>query len=211
MPDFTTIITSAAVATVISGGVTLLANWRQRSHEARMQKLADARVLRDRKIERVWKGLNVVCEVALDLHDANSRLWLHQGAALDEVDRVQSEAERKLAPGRASLVLDADTESLLRQVVECSIDYRKFAVAMRLLIETRERHGDTESSAPLVKAAWQKTRTDAYSVLNGARRILAEIEKPIGGVADIRAGTTVGYFTSPDADAVEKARAGFSE
>jgi hypothetical protein len=209
MPDFTTIITSAAVATVISGGVTLLANWRQRSHEARMQKLADARALRDRKIERVWTGLNVVCEVALDLHDASSRLWLHQGKALDEVDRIQIETDRKLAPVRASLVLDADTESLLRQVVDCSNDYRKFAVALRLFIETRERHGDIESSRPVVMEAWQKVRTEAYSVLNGARRTLAEIEKPIGGVADIRAVPTVGYFTSPDADTVEKARASF--
>jgi hypothetical protein len=100
--DLTTIITLAAVATVISGGVALLASWRQRSHEARMEKLADARTLRDRKLERVWQGLVVVCEVALDPFDANTRLWMYQEKVLDEVDRVQMEADRKLDPARPS-------------------------------------------------------------------------------------------------------------
>jgi hypothetical protein len=82
MPDFTTIITSAAVATVISGGVTLLASWRQRSHDAKMEKLADARTLRDRKIERVWKGLNVVCEVAVGCKYSYSGQFGHKVADL---------------------------------------------------------------------------------------------------------------------------------
>jgi hypothetical protein len=72
MADLSTIITSAAVATVITGGVAYLSSSRQRSHETEMQKLADARTLRDRKIERTWKGLNVVSEVALDLLDATN-------------------------------------------------------------------------------------------------------------------------------------------
>ena len=185
MADLSTIITSAAVATVITGAVAYLSSSRQRSHETEMQKLADARTLRDRKIERTWKGLNVVSEVALDLLDATNRLWLHQDKVVDEVDHVQDEADKKLAPVRAALVLDGDTELLLRQVVECSNDYRKFAVAFRLFIETRERHGDLESSRPLVMEAWQRARMNAYNVLNGARRTLAEIEKPIGGVATI--------------------------
>ena len=54
MADLSTIITSAAVATVITGGVAYLSSSRQRSHETEMQKLADARTLRDRKIERTW-------------------------------------------------------------------------------------------------------------------------------------------------------------
>jgi hypothetical protein len=206
MADLSTIITSAAVATVITGGVAYLSSSRQRSHETEMQKLADARTLRDRKIERTWKGLNVVSEVALDLLDATNRLWLHQDKVVDEVDHVQDEADKKLAPVRAALVLDGDTELLLRQVVECSNDYRKFAVAFRLFIETRERHGDLESSRPLVMEAWQRARTDAYNVLNGARRTLAEIEKPIGGVADIRVVPSTEYITTADADAAEKAR-----
>jgi hypothetical protein len=211
MPDLWTIVTSAAVATLISTGVAYITSARQRSHETTMEKLADARALRDRKIERLWRGLTVVCEVALDLLDATNRLWLHQARVIDEADRVQYEADAKLAQVGAALVLDSDSEGLVRQVVECSDDYRKYVVAMRMLIDTRERRGDTSSSEPIVKAAWLKARTDAYTVLTAARRTLAEIEKPIGAAADIRGVPTTEYITSDDAEAVEKARAGLTE
>jgi hypothetical protein len=206
MPDLATIITSAAVATVISGGVTLLASWRQRSHETKMEKLADARALRDRKIERVWKGLNVVCEVALDLLEASNRIFASPANTLAEADRVQSEADKKLDPIRADLVLDGDTESLLRQVVRCSNDYRKLSDALREEQDRVEQHRDTRGMGERTSDAWQIVQKDAFEVLNEARKTLAEIEKPIGSEADIRVMPTDEYLTAAAAKALKKAR-----
>jgi len=208
MPDLTTIITSAAVATVITGGVALLGSWRQRNHEREMEKLRDARALRDRKLERNRRGLLVVVEVAFDLLQASNRLFLWPSDSVGEVREVMSKADKKLEPVRAALILDGDTESLLRGVVECSNGYRMLGQATEDLVAPMQHEHIVKAETRKDQlTAWQATRDSAYKVMNEARRTLAEIERPIGDIADIREVPENEYLTTADAEAVEKARA----
>jgi hypothetical protein len=200
MPDLTTIVTSAAVAAVISSSVGFFAASRQRTHEANMQKLADARVLRDRQAERLWRGLMAVAQMGIDLLDSIRDLMADPRRTLPTVSKTLSDADDKLDPVRAELVLDADAEALLRKAVECAVKFRSLAVALQYQMDTADQHGEVTQLMTEVETRHAEVRAATYDLLTEARALLTELGQPIGAEKDVRSTKQVTYVSVREAE-----------
>src|SRR5690242_7811624 len=100
-----------------------------RQHELRMGQLADARSVRDRRSQRLHDNLASMVEMALRLGERTNRLrlWPDQ---FDKPDPWLDAAVDKIFDLRALIVLDAETEPLMRAVDDASLAYRQFLLAI---------------------------------------------------------------------------------
>ena len=96
-----------------------------RDHELRSQQLADERARRDHREARVYTNLVALADLMLNLGARVEGLQLHPARYRDSGPGF-FDAMDLIAPLRASIVLDAETEPLLRQVKEAETQYREF-------------------------------------------------------------------------------------
>jgi hypothetical protein len=100
-----------------------------RRHESRLQELADQRELRDLKVERLRTNLVTLTDAALKLGDREFELRMDPLRFTDP-DPAFEQARKRLSEVRSVLVLDAESERLLRSLVDLMREYDAYLLAL---------------------------------------------------------------------------------
>jgi len=149
--DLTTIITSASVGAVVLAAGTAWNSWRERlsrtklqtmqqmheanlraldrQHEERLQEVADRRALRDVKVERLRTNLIALTDAALKLGDRELELRMSPHRFADPATIVD-QARTRLAELRPELILDTESERLLRAMADAIQQYDAYIMAL---------------------------------------------------------------------------------
>ncbi len=212
----TTIVTSAAVAAIVSGAAVAWNGWRDRrsridlqriqetheaalrnldrQHERRLQEFADQRGLRDLKAERLRTNLVTLIDAAMKLGDRALQLRMEPDRFVDP-DPAFDQARTRLSDLRPALLLDTESERLLRAMAELTRQYDVYLIALRQwrdltdLAKAAVEAGPGASAPPgqQILAALQQAQDQGESLANSvqelidsARETLEGIERPIG-------------------------------
>ncbi len=211
--DWTPIITSAATAAVVVTAGAVWNGWREgrlriklqrmqethaatlrgldREHERRLQELADRRSLRDQKVDRLRTNLVAVTDAALKLGDREYELRMAPNR-LFEPAPVVDEARKRLDELRAELVLDIESERLLRAISDVLQQHDVYVIALRHwkdLADAAEAAAEAGPGVPPVtgsREAFEEARNkgdllakSVQEVIDSARDTLAHLEQAI--------------------------------
>ena len=162
-----------------------------RQHEGRLLELGDLRALRDLKVERLRTNLVTLLDAALRLGDREIALRMNP-ARFTDPDPGLEQARTRLVDLRPVLLLDTESESLLRDVGELTRDDDTYLIALRHWQDQTEMTKASIAAGmgpPPVNGSMEafgqvQERGDALAasirkVIDSARAMLAEIERPI--------------------------------
>lgn len=200
MPDLATVAISAGIGAGVSALGVITSQLLQartqrriaedvRAHELRLRRDADARDLRNAKLERLRRGLLVVTRTAMSLLDAVQRLDADPRGQLKAVDAVLKDLSGRLEDIRSELVLDAETDHLLVELFAAIRRYQQIASTWNIQQQAYEATKGAPSApgrdsvvvlAEKATSESKELQDEIHGVISRARTILAELEKPIG-------------------------------
>ncbi len=198
--QLTTIITSAAVAAIVSVGGTLLngamerrsrreAQKPQQDHEVqlrqmdqylqlKLQEITDRQQLRDRRLERIRGNMLAIVRMALAISDAVTELWLYP-AKLQEPFGPGIQAGAELERLRAESVVDHASEALVRKIAEALHEHDVYRSELSTLQEMRKaKTGNLVEQSAHVQNIGETLRQHALHIVEFARNSLTSMEVP---------------------------------
>lgn len=177
-------------AAVVQGFVNSRTSEAQRKHEATLRELdrehaihlaelADARSVRDRRSQRIHSNLLALAEVVLRFED--DMALRSDPDNYGETHQGLNEAYRKLIEVRATIVLDAETEPLLRHVNDIVAEHQRFLLALGNWKTTHDsgQPGLAEQAAQEVERSGQRVQDLMVAIVDEARGTLAKAEAPL--------------------------------
>ena len=162
-----------------------------RKYESRLHELADLRALRNLKVERLRTNLLAVTDAALKFGDREFDLRMKPRHFADPAPAVDQARER-LNDLRPVLLLDTQSERLLRAIADLLREYDTYLIALRRwqgLTETTTAAMTTGPGTPAAtgqQEAFQQAHKrgdrlakSVQEVIDSAREALDAIEQPI--------------------------------
>jgi len=150
-----------------------------RKHETRLHELADLRALRDLKVERLRTNLLAVIDAALKFGDREFDLRMRPRRFADPAPAVD-QARKRLNDLRPVLILDTESERLLRAVADLVREYDTYVITLRRwqgLTETTRPPMTTGPETPSVtgdQEALQQAQKRGDSLAKWVQVIAAE-------------------------------------
>lgn len=177
-----TLITSAAVASVVSALGVLVNGQLQRHHELILKRAEEARQLSDLKRERLWSGLTAVAAAAMGVQEAN--IDLMRFPVNSQTTRARGEELYAMVEGkRADIALSSrEGRELLLEVVGAIRRYQALGQSWEshLAMATAQGADDPEvqEHSRFIDAEHDLVQRGATVVLDRALQLVEQLEQP---------------------------------
>lgn len=176
------VLTSAVVATLISGVVAVVNGQLQRGHELELKRAEEDRQLRDLRRERLWAGLRAIAEVAMGVQEANADL-MRVPADRAQTRKRGDELYALVEGHRADIVLSSrEGRDLLLQVVGAVRQLQSLCDSWDSHMTMAQAQGsddpEVREHGRFIDQEHDLIHRSAWAVLDRAQAMIEALEEP---------------------------------